>query len=65
MTQSVTTSLTSTLPKDCTPVMLFAVHSQPLDVVEEGGEQQWEVADWEVDAALGLGPWNWKIKPLR
>ena len=31
----------------------------------EWGEQNWELADWEEDFALGLGTWNWARKPVR
>ena len=64
---SVTTQLSSVLPKDCTPVMLIGCCSITTQqkVVEEWGEQQWELLDWEVEAALGWGIWDWVRKPLR
>ena len=65
--QSVTTQLSSVLPKDCTPVMLLGGCCIPNQqkAVEEWGEQQWELLDWEVDAAMGWGIWDWGRKPLR
>ena len=65
VTQSVTTSLTSSLPKDCTPVSLIGAYSLPSKVVEEWWEEQWELADWEVEAAMGWGSWDWEAKTLR
>ena len=65
VTQSVTTSLTSSLPKDCTPVKFIGDFSLPSKVVEEWGEEPWELEDWEVDARLGWGSWDWTIKPMR
>ena len=61
------TKLTSALPIECTPVKLTGGCSlaSKLDVVEEWGEEQWELPEWQVDAALGLGPWDWASKPRR